>query len=111
MGHKLLELDSVEELAAYICRRAQDLCGADRAVLYLLHHDQTAEIVALNGWDARWLGAAGFNLKIYFARTTCELKDLLPLWDIRPGFRRARQTWKEPSCGRGCVSRSSHNVK
>jgi serine phosphatase RsbU (regulator of sigma subunit) len=57
VGHKLLELDTVEELAAYICRRAHDLCGADRAVLYLLHHDQTAEIVALNGWDARWLGS------------------------------------------------------
>lgn len=56
VGHKLLELDSVEELGAYICRRAHDLCGADRAVLYLLHHDQTAEIVALNGWDAHWLG-------------------------------------------------------
>jgi serine phosphatase RsbU (regulator of sigma subunit) len=57
VGHKLLELDTVEELAAYICRRAHDLCGADRAVLYLLHHDQTAEIVALNGWDGRWLNS------------------------------------------------------
>jgi hypothetical protein len=55
VGHKLLELETVEELAAYICRRAQDLCGADRAVMYLLHPDQTAEIVALNGWDARYL--------------------------------------------------------
>lgn len=55
VGHKLLELDTMQELAAYVCRRAHDLCGADRAVLYLLHHDQTAEIVALNGWDAKWL--------------------------------------------------------
>ncbi len=55
VGYKLLELDSMEELAAYICRRAHDLCGADRAVLYLLHHDQSAEIVALNGWDTRYL--------------------------------------------------------
>lgn len=55
VGHKLLELDSMQELAAYVCRRAQDLCGADRAVVYLLHHDQTAEIVALNGWDPQWL--------------------------------------------------------
>ncbi len=55
VGYKLLELEAVEELAAYICRRAHDLCGADRAVLYLLHHDQTAEIVALNGWDTQWL--------------------------------------------------------
>lgn len=56
VGYKLLELESVEELGAYICRRAEDLCGANRAVLYLMHADQTAEIVALNGWDSRWLG-------------------------------------------------------
>lgn len=55
VGYKLLELESMQELGAYICRRAEDLCGADRAVLYLLHHDQTAEIVALNGWEKRWL--------------------------------------------------------
>lgn len=55
LGYKLLELESVRELGEHIFRRAQDLCGADRAVLYLLHHDQTAEVVALNGWDMRWL--------------------------------------------------------
>src|SRR5581483_955831 len=55
VGQKLLALGSVQDLAAYICRRAKDLCGADRAVLYLLHHDGVAEITALNGWEARWL--------------------------------------------------------
>lgn len=54
VGYKLLELEAVRELGEYIFRRAQELCGADRAVLYLLHDDQSAEIVALNGWDARW---------------------------------------------------------
>lgn len=73
VGHKLLELDSVEELAAYICRRAHDLCGADRAVLYLLHSDQTAEIVALNGWDARWL------------HTRAPFQDLFQAGDISEG--------------------------
>ncbi len=55
VGYKLLEVESVRELGEHIFRRAQDLCGADRAVLYLLHPDQTAELVALHGWDARWL--------------------------------------------------------
>lgn len=55
VGYKLLEVESVQELGEHLCRRAQDLCGADRAVMYLLHHNQTGEIVALNGWDERWL--------------------------------------------------------
>lgn len=56
VGHKLLVLDTVQELAAYIARRAQELCGADRTVLYLLKEDGSAEIASLHGWDARWLG-------------------------------------------------------
>jgi serine phosphatase RsbU (regulator of sigma subunit) len=55
VGHKLLVLDTIQELAAYIARRAHELCGADRAALYLLRDDGSAEIAALNGWDARWL--------------------------------------------------------
>ncbi|MBI4675176.1 MAG: SpoIIE family protein phosphatase [Chloroflexi bacterium] len=55
VGHKLLVLDTVQELAAYIARRAQELCGADRVVMYLLQADGNAEIAALNGWDAQWL--------------------------------------------------------
>jgi serine phosphatase RsbU (regulator of sigma subunit) len=55
VGHKLLVLDTVQELAAYIARRAHELCGADRAVLYLLQGDGSAEIASLHGWDARWL--------------------------------------------------------
>lgn len=55
VGQKLLELETVQDLAAYICRRARDLCGADRAVFYLLNKDGTAEITVVNGWDTRWL--------------------------------------------------------
>jgi len=55
VGHKLLVLDTAQELAAYIARRAQELCGADRAVMYLLQADGNAEIASLNGWEARWL--------------------------------------------------------
>lgn len=55
VGHKLLVLDTVQELATYIARRAHELCGADRAVLYLLQAGGNAEIVSLHGWDTRWL--------------------------------------------------------
>lgn len=56
VGHKLLVLDTVQELTAYIARRAQELCGADRTVLYLLEGDGDAKIASLHGWDERWLG-------------------------------------------------------
>lgn len=55
VGYKLLALDTTQELAAYLARRAHELCGADRAVMYLLRQDGDAEITALHGWNARWL--------------------------------------------------------
>lgn len=84
VGYKLLELESVPELAAYICRRAQELCGADRAVVYLLHHDQTAEIVALNGWDARWLHSRVRFEELF--RASDVGKDDLPYVGYPPGI-------------------------
>lgn len=55
VSYALISFDEVAELANYICRKARELCGADRAVLYLLHPDQTAEIIEVNGWDARFV--------------------------------------------------------
>ncbi len=84
VGYKLLELESVRELGEHIFRRAQDLCGADRAVLYLLHHDQTAEIVALHGWNARWL-----NTRVRFEdlfRATDVGESALPFTGYPPGI-------------------------
>ncbi len=43
-----IELD---ELAALVCRRARDLCGADRAILYYLHTPDEVEVLAALGWD------------------------------------------------------------
>jgi phosphoserine phosphatase RsbU/P len=60
LGQALITSDSLGELANRICRRASELCGADRAVLYLLRGSgdvpAAAEVLAVRGWDATKVG-------------------------------------------------------
>jgi len=52
IGQALITSTSLDELAGRLCRHACDLCGAERAILYLAHPTgQTAEILAAIGWD------------------------------------------------------------
>jgi serine phosphatase RsbU (regulator of sigma subunit) len=52
IGQALITSTSLDELAGRLCRHACDLCGAERAILYLAHSaGQTAEILAAIGWD------------------------------------------------------------
>jgi len=51
IGHMLVTSDSLGELASRVCRRARDLCGADRAILYFLRPDSTVEVLDVCGWD------------------------------------------------------------
>lgn len=39
------------ELVGRVCRYARDLCGADRAILYLRRDADEAEVLAVSGWD------------------------------------------------------------
>lgn len=50
MGQSLITTDSLDELAALVCRRARELCGADRAILYGFHSDASAEVMGVSGW-------------------------------------------------------------
>lgn len=52
IGHTLVTLADLDELAGRVGRHARDLCGADRAILYVLRPDGTAEILAASGWGA-----------------------------------------------------------
>ncbi|HMO60078.1 MAG TPA: SpoIIE family protein phosphatase [Roseiflexaceae bacterium] len=47
---------SLSDMAARVCRHARELCGADRAVLYMFLEDGTAEILAVNGWSSDLIG-------------------------------------------------------
>ncbi|MBN2304782.1 MAG: SpoIIE family protein phosphatase [Anaerolineae bacterium] len=51
IGQSLLASTDLGDLAKQVCRRARDLCGADRAILYWLHDDDRAEVLAVSGWD------------------------------------------------------------
>jgi Stage II sporulation protein E (SpoIIE)/GAF domain len=52
IGHALITRNELPDLANYICQKAGALCGADRAVLYLLRPD-AGEILAVSGWEPR----------------------------------------------------------
>ena len=51
IGQALITTTDLDNLAARVCRRARDLCGADRAILYLLRSPDIAEVLAVGGWD------------------------------------------------------------
>lgn len=52
IGQALITSAELKDLAGRVCRFAQDLCGADRVILYYLHSDKQAETLAVGGWDA-----------------------------------------------------------
>jgi serine phosphatase RsbU (regulator of sigma subunit) len=51
IGQTLISSTDLDDLAARICRRVSEMCGADRAILYYLASDDLVETLAVNGWD------------------------------------------------------------
>ena len=60
MAQALITSTGLDDLAAKVCRRACELCGADRAILYYFHSSEEsgdsravdmAEVLAVSGWD------------------------------------------------------------
>ncbi len=56
ISHNLLGSTSLAGLGHRICGCVRDLCGADRAVLYLLLPGGQAQILAVSGWQADHVG-------------------------------------------------------
>jgi len=54
LAQALIDSTGLEELAARLCRRASELCGAGYIALYYQRGGQ-AEILALRGWPETWL--------------------------------------------------------
>ena len=50
IGYALIRSDDLYELAGRICRHAQELCGADRSVLYIRKPGEVVEVAAVLGW-------------------------------------------------------------
>ena len=55
LGQALIASVDLAELAKRVCRRAGELCGADRVILYLQSESEAgaeqAEVLALRGWE------------------------------------------------------------
>ena len=51
IGQALISAVSLNDLAKKVCRHSRDLCSADRAILYFLRSEDTAEVLAVSGWD------------------------------------------------------------
>ena len=51
VGQALISAASLEDLANRVCRHTRELCGADRVVLYYLHSEDSAEVLAVSGWN------------------------------------------------------------
>jgi serine phosphatase RsbU (regulator of sigma subunit) len=55
VGQALIHSTNLADLVGRVCQHARDLCGADRAILYLLRPDRAAEVLAVSGWDTALL--------------------------------------------------------
>ncbi|MBM3135339.1 MAG: GAF domain-containing protein [Chloroflexi bacterium] len=52
LGQVLITSTDLNDLAQRVCRQASELCGADRAILYYLRSADTAQVLAVSGWEA-----------------------------------------------------------
>lgn len=52
ISQSLITTTGLDDLARQVCRYACELCGADRALVYLLRSDDIAEILAQSGWGS-----------------------------------------------------------
>ncbi len=52
MAQALISSTSLDDLANRVCRKARDLCGADRAVLYYERAPDQVEVLAVAGWTS-----------------------------------------------------------
>lgn len=51
IGYALIRSDDLYDLANRICRRAGEICTAERVVLYYLRSDERVEVAAVVGWE------------------------------------------------------------
>ena len=60
LGQTLISSTGLSEVATWVCRRAGDLCSADRVVLYLRKlvesGKESAEVLAVRGWEGSAIG-------------------------------------------------------
>ncbi len=72
IGQALISSSELNDLAAQVCRRALELCGADRAILYFLRDDDQTEVLAVGGWDLALIGQRVDSGTVFSSGSTLE---------------------------------------
>lgn len=72
ISQSLITSAALDDLAGVVCRYARELCGGDRAILYLLRNPEVAEVIAAAGW-----GVEALNAQVS-ADIVCEAADGAP---------------------------------
>jgi phosphoserine phosphatase RsbU/P len=83
IGDALIRSVDLYDLADRVCRRAGELCEADRSVLYYLHPDETIEIAAVTGWEGNLVHNLIDGRQIFRPRQSDALQ---PFRGIPPGI-------------------------
>jgi serine phosphatase RsbU (regulator of sigma subunit) len=65
IAETLISSNELDELARRIARHVCDVCRAERSILYLLRPDTQAEVLAVHGWDAQYLGLRLDALRVF----------------------------------------------
>jgi serine phosphatase RsbU (regulator of sigma subunit) len=79
IGQALITSADLAELSLRVCRRTRDLCGAERAILYILRPEGAAEVLAVNGWDRTLVGQR-FGADLVFAGDRTNEPSSFPRW-------------------------------
>ncbi len=78
IGQALISSSELNDLAAQVCRRALELCGADRAILYFLRDDDQTEVLAVGGWDLALIGQRVDSGTVFSSDSTLRAYNRLP---------------------------------
>jgi serine phosphatase RsbU (regulator of sigma subunit) len=80
VGQALIHSTNLADLVGRVCGHARDLCGADRVILYLLRPDQSAEVLAVSGWDSTLV-----HQRLEATLVVCDGSAPVPFADWPPG--------------------------
>ncbi len=56
IGQALLASTDMPDLARRVCQLVRELCGADRAIFYILEEERQARVLAVSGWEPESVG-------------------------------------------------------
>jgi serine phosphatase RsbU (regulator of sigma subunit) len=96
LGQALIESVDLRDLTKRVCQRAGELCGADRAILYLLQArpaGEQAEVLASSGWEGYQLAPVLDAAQLLEGST---LQKFIRFTDLPPGVKARKGIQETP---------------